>query len=58
MMELPELETRTMSLCYRNNQMKKRLGMDSMLREETGQWWENIGCIINCKRSIGTRQYS
>ena len=20
--------------------------------EEKGQWWENIGCIVNCKSSI------
>ena len=42
-MKLPELETTTiMSLGYTNNQMKKSRGMDSILREEKGQWWENI----------------
>ena len=35
-----------------NNQIKKRLDMDSILREEKIQWWENIGCIIYCKSSI------
>ena len=29
--------------------MKNMLGIDSILSEENGQWWENIGCIINCK---------
>ena len=32
--------------------MKKRLGMDFILREEKGQWGENIGRIINCERII------
>ena len=26
--------------------LKKRLGMDSILRDKKDQWWENIGCII------------
>ena len=26
--------------------MQKRLGMDSILREEKGRWWKNIGLII------------
>ena len=30
------------------NQMKKRLGMDSILSEEKNKWWENIQCITNC----------
>ena len=34
------------------NQMKKKLGIDSILSMEKGQWWENIGCIINFKSSI------
>ena len=25
--------------------MKKRVGMDSILKEEKGTWWENIGCV-------------
>ena len=32
--------------------MKKMLGMDSILREKKGQWWENKDCIIYCKSSI------
>ena len=28
---------------------KKRLGMDSILRKEKGEWWENIGRIIHCR---------
>ena len=46
-MKLPELETTTiMSLGYTNNQMKKSRGMDSILREEKGQWWENIELVL------------
>ena len=30
---------------YRKMGIKKK----SILREEKGQWWENIGCKINCK---------
>ena len=33
-------------------QMKKRLGIDSILREEKGQWWGNTECIINCKAAF------
>ena len=32
----------------------KRFGMGSILREEKGQWWDKILCIINCKCSIWT----
>ena len=32
--------------------MKKKFGMDSILREEKTQWWENIGCIMYCESSI------
>ena len=32
--------------------MKLRLGMNTILRVEKVQWWENTGCIINCKSSI------
>ena len=32
--------------------MKKRLAMDSLLKEEKSQWWQNIGCIIYRKRGI------
>ena len=32
--------------------MKNRLGIDSTLSEEKGQWWEIIGCIRNCKSNI------
>ena len=32
--------------------MKNKAGMDS---KENCQWWENIGCVINCK-SIVTHQ--
>ena len=35
-----------------HNAMKKMLGMDFILREKKGQWWENIECIINCMSSI------
>lgn len=34
------------------NQIKKRLDMDSILRKERSQWWENVGCLINCMSSI------
>ena len=33
--------------------MKKRLGVDSILRKGKDQWWKNIGCIINRKSNIG-----
>ena len=26
--------------------MKKKLGMDSILTDEKGEWWENMECII------------
>ena len=26
--------------------------MDSILRVEKGQWWENIECLINCKSIV------
>ena len=32
--------------------MKKKLGMDSILTDEKGEWWENMECIINCKSSV------
>ena len=32
------------------NEMKQRLGMNCILREEKHQWWENIGCITMCKK--------
>ena len=32
--------------------MKKKLGMDFILREKKSKWWEDIGCITNCKLSI------
>ena len=32
--------------------MKKRLGMDSILREENIKWWENTGFIIYHESSI------
>ena len=38
--------------------MKKRLATDSILREKKGQWWKNIGCIINCKSSFWISQCS
>ena len=31
-----------MCLCYTNNQMKKRLGMDFIVRKVKGQWCQNI----------------
>ena len=40
------------------NQMEKRLGTESILREEKSQWWENTECIINCKSSIWISQSS
>ena len=36
--------------------MKKRLGMDSILREEKSQRWESIGNIKICKSKIWTSQ--
>ena len=32
--------------------MKKKLDMDSTLREEKGRWWDNIEHIINFESSI------
>ena len=32
--------------------MKKRLGMDFILRKEKGQWGRNIGHKINCESII------
>ena len=52
------LKQKWTDVTQKNNQMKKRLGMDSIWREEKGQWWEDIGCIINCKSSIWTSQCS
>lgn len=43
--------TRNNSNKYTIYQMKKKLGTDSILREENIQW-ENIECIIYCKWSI------
>ena len=34
------------------NPMKRTLDRDSILREEKGQWWVNIDCIMNCRSSI------
>ena len=31
--------------------MKKELGVEKG-ENKKGQWWENIECIINCKRNI------
>ena len=33
------------------NQIKKRLDINSILRKEKSQRWENVGCLINCMSS-------
>ena len=41
----------SMSFCYTSNKVKKGLSIDSILREEKGQWWENRH-IINGKSTF------